>query len=87
MATKFIRDSANELLLSRLLETDVYASQWVPIGDRRRRAPRPAAPDIVRLVLREINAGTGAFSVEQFDDYLQEDHAGYRSLVDCSHLH
>jgi hypothetical protein len=71
MATKFIADSANEHLLPRLLETDIYASQWVPIGDRRRRAPRPAAPNTIRLVLREINADTGAFSVEPFDGYLQ----------------
>jgi hypothetical protein len=71
MATKFIRDPANEHLLLRLLETDTYASQWVPIGDRRRRAPRPAAPNIIRLVLREINADTGALSVEPFDGHLQ----------------
>jgi hypothetical protein len=71
MATKFIPHSADEHLLPRLLETDIYASQWVPSGDPRRRAPRPAAPHIIRLVLREINADTGASSVEPFDGYLQ----------------
>jgi hypothetical protein len=58
MATKFIRDSANEHLLLRLHENDLYASQLVPIGDRPRRTPRPAAPEIIRLVLRQINADT-----------------------------
>jgi hypothetical protein len=60
MATKFIRDSADEHLLPGLHENDVYASQWVRIGDRLRRKPRPAAPTIIELVLREINADTAA---------------------------
>jgi hypothetical protein len=60
MATKFIRDSANEHLLPRLHENDIYASRWVHIGDRRRRTPRPTAPNIIQLILREINADTAA---------------------------
>jgi hypothetical protein len=87
MTTKFNRDSANEHLLLRLREIEVDASQWVPIRDRRRRTPPPTAPNIIQLVLREINADTGAFSVEHFDDYLQEDHAGYPSVIDGSRRH
>jgi hypothetical protein len=60
MATKFIRDSADEHLLLKLQEYDFCASQWVPIGDRLRRTPRPVAPSIIQLVLREINADTPA---------------------------
>jgi hypothetical protein len=60
MATKFNRDSANEHLLPRLHENDIYASRLVPIGDRLRRTPRPAAPNIIQLVLREINTDTAA---------------------------
>lgn len=62
MASKFIRDSANEHLLPRLHENDIYASRLVPIGDCPRRAPRPAAPNIIPLVLREIDADTAAGS-------------------------
>jgi hypothetical protein len=79
MSNKFIRDSANEHLLPRLLETDIYASRWLPIDDRRRRAPRPAAPIIIQLVLRKINADAGAFSNEQ--------QAGHPILVDVSRRH
>jgi hypothetical protein len=64
MATKFIRDSANEHLLPRLQENDIYASRWLPIGDRLRRTPRPAAPHIIQLVLREINTDTAAGTPE-----------------------
>jgi hypothetical protein len=60
MATKFIVDSADEHLLPRLRENDVDAGQWVHIGDRRRRTSRPAAPNIIQWVLREINADTAA---------------------------
>jgi hypothetical protein len=87
MTTKFNRDSDNEHLLPRLREIDVYASHWVPLGDRRRRTPPPTAPNIIQLVLRKINADTGAFSVEHFDDYLREDHASYPSLIDRSRRH
>jgi hypothetical protein len=56
MATKLNRDSANEDLLLRLHENDLYARQLVPVGDCFRRTPRPAAPHIIQLVLRKINA-------------------------------
>jgi hypothetical protein len=60
MSSKFIRDAATEHLLPRLQEYDIDASQWVPIGDRLRRRPRPTAPTIIQLVLRQINADTAA---------------------------
>jgi hypothetical protein len=60
MATKLNRDSANEHLLLMLQENDLYARQLVPIGDRFRRAPRPAAPHIIQLVLRKIDADDAA---------------------------
>jgi hypothetical protein len=57
MATKSIRDCANEHALLRLQENEVYASQGVPIGNRSRRAPWPPSPNTIPLVLLELNAG------------------------------
>ena len=56
MASKSIRNSANEQVLLRLHEDDLYARQVVPVGDRRRRAPWPPSPHIISLVLREVSA-------------------------------
>jgi len=55
MATKSIRDSADQYMLLRLHENDIYASQVAPTGDRRRRAPWPPSPGFIPLVLREVN--------------------------------
>jgi hypothetical protein len=63
MATKSIRDSANEHMLLRLHEYEV-ASQGVPIGNRSRRAPWPPSPNIIPLVLRELSA----VGVEKVED-------------------
>jgi hypothetical protein len=69
MATRYIRDSANEHALLRLHENDAYASRLAPIGDNLGRAPWRPSPK-------------GYLPRRYWEDALQEDPADYPSLGD-----